>query len=91
METTRKNAGTKAAPMRLLQPFAITPRPILMVQQNNDVINRRCNEMRRLLAEIEEEVESLRLDPGNAKGMEAKIMLLRRELARVRDEQSELR
>jgi len=91
MEATRKNAGTNAAPLSLLQGFAFTPRPILMVQQNNDVINRRCNEMRRLLSEIEEEIESLRLNPSNAQGMEAKIMLLRRELARVREEQSELR
>lgn len=91
MEAIRRAQGQVSTPVTFLPGITAPSKPVLMVQQNNDVINRRCNEMRRLLAEIEVEVESLRLNPSNAKDMETKIMLLRRELARVRDEQSELR
>ncbi len=61
-----------------------------MVQQHNDSINRRCNEMRRLLGSIEEDVESLRINPDNAKDLEVRIMRLQREVDAVRRERSEL-
>ena len=67
----------------------VYPIPV-MVLQRNTALNRRCDEMQRLTQQIREAIESLRLNPENARDLEVKILSLQRELLAVRRERPEL-
>lgn len=58
----------------------------LMALQTNKTINRRCDEMQRLLQEMQEMTESLRMNPDNEVEFETRIRELERELKRLREE-----